>query len=103
MERVDEGNRDESWEHVDEGLAEAVHDEWHSGHAEEERDVEGEEHRQRSDEHPGTCAPVEPAHVWHDTPRCLRRRFLFLLKICTNSVSSRIRVSRPTVPVARIP
>src|SRR5438046_10724460 len=103
MERVDEGNRDESWEHVDDGLAEAVGDEWHPGHAEKERDVEGEEHRQRSDEHPCTCAPVEPAHVWHDTPRCPRRPFPFLLKTCTSSASSRMRRSRPTVDASRIP
>src|SRR5207237_9225637 len=97
MQCFDERDRDPSGEHVDEGLAKAVNDERHPGHAEEERDVEGEEHRQRSDEHPGTCAPVEPAHVWHDTPRCLRRPFPFLLKICTSSVSSRMRRSRLTV------
>src|SRR5205823_11876646 len=101
MERVDERDGDPAGENVDDRLAEAVGDERHPGHAEKERDVEGEEHRQRSDEHPGTCAPVEPAHVWHDTPRCLRRPFPFLLKICTSSVSSRMRRSRLTVRASR--
>ena len=73
VQRFDERDRDEAREDVDDRLAEAVGHERQPRHAQEERDVEGEEHREGSDEQSGARPPVEPAHVWHDTPRCLRR------------------------------
>ena len=73
MERFDERDRDEAWEHVDDRLPEAVGDEGHPRQAQQERDIEREEHGKPADQESGARSPVEPAHVWHDTPRCLRR------------------------------